>query len=446
MWVFILLVLLIPMETHHQLSQTIMGLTVIKWVGVFAVFAAIFDNLRTHRSPLLLQSRQGKFFVFFLLLLFIRWVFQGNLSNLTPLMIYISFTIFFFVTLSLVNTKERVRQVVWAIVICMLISSMYGVKQYYTQSYHGWRSAALFKDINYFSLSLVMAMPFAYYLMKTVRHKFLKIAFIGTIGINFLALVSTFSRGGFVGLAAIILVAQLISKKKIKAFIIISVLVVVGFHLLPERMINRFVDTRIVEDEVTYGAAGAATLRWNLVVSGLNMIKAHPLQGVGIGNFKYFSTEYNSSLPVNLVGHNTYIEIGAEMGLPILAIFLGMIGYTFRSLWRLRSELKFDAEFALLPNMIILSLTGFVVSATFISGQHTKLFWLLIFLTIALERIVKEQKQRENQDAIDVEASSLDGHNELAGSAKDSASAGDMMTDPTALPSGSQGGYSGGLD
>lgn len=390
MWIYLIIIFLIPMETHHQLSHTIMGLSVIKWVGVFAVAVALLENLKKQRSPMLAQTTQGKFFILFLLVVFTRWLLQGDLADYRPILIYISFPIFFLVTLSMVSTKERVRLVVWAIVICMLASSFYGLKQYFTVTYHGWRSAALFKDINYFALSLIMAMPFAYYLGKTVKQFYLRLFLYSSIPIFCIALISTFSRGGIVGLAGMVLLAQMISKKKIKTFVLLAILVFVAMYLAPERMWDRFENTRVEQGQNVHGAAAAATYRWNLMTAGFRMIEAHPFTGVGLGRFRALSVEYEPLLGVPLVAHNTYLEIAAEIGLPALFFYMGMVIFTYRDLWRLRRELSDDPKYALLPSVIMISLFGFLISSTFVSAQHTKLFWLLIFLTIALKRCVRE--------------------------------------------------------
>jgi len=445
MWIFVILIMLIPMESSPTWSRTILGFSLIKWVGLSAVLVAISENIRSQRSPMLTRTLQGKFFILFSLMVFLQW-FRANGGGIQPFLVYMSFFIFFFVTLSVVNTPSRVKIVIWAVVICMLIASQYGIRQYriVSQYYPGYRAAGSFKDINYFALSIVIALPFAYYLYKIVKQFYLKIFLASAMLIYCAALMFTLSRGAVVGVAALLLASQAVSKKKMKALIVLSIIVVLGFYFAPDSLKKRFEETKMAGEEGAIGAEASTTHRWHLFLAGVNMIKAHPISGVGIGNFKPLSVQYEPRLGQTFIAHNTYLSIAAEMGLPALFFFLGIIFYTYRTLWRLRRTLADDPEWALLPNVLIVSLFGFVVTALFLTAENTKLFWLLVFFTIALDRIVKEQKQREYQEAIDVEARSLDEADDLDRSAKGSANAGTMMADTKALPSGSQGGYSGG--
>jgi len=449
MWLYFIVILLMPMETHPIMSRVYLGFSVVKWVGFSALLVAFAGNLQMNRKPLLLGSMQGRLFI----LLFI-WVVVHSLSFsgfvlLSPIQVYISFFVFFLLTLSVVNSAERVRLLVWGIVIAMFISSLYGIKEYlfFTRMYGGGRASGTFKDFNYFALSLVIAMPFVYYLLKTVRSELVRMSFYCVMIIYSMALTVTFSRGAFVGIAAMILTTLVISKRKGKTLLVLVILVLVSIHFIPDELFERFNDIKVVEKgEYISGKLASSTNRYYLLKSGMKMIIAHPFVGIGQGNFKRMSKVYEPDLPMPYIAHNNYLQIGAELGLPALFFFMGIIFYTYRSLFRLRRQLVDDPKFALLPTVMIVSLTGFMVTSLFLSAENTKFFWLLIFLTIALERVVREQTQLEAREAIDVEANGLEGVSELAGSAKNSAIAGATVAETKALSTGVQGGWSGGQE
>jgi O-antigen ligase len=443
----ILIILLVPLETHWIGSNVFFGFSVIKWVGAFTLIAAFIENGRNRRSPMLVRSWQGRYFILLLFCVLIQFFLSQGLVLTQPIQVYMSFALFFIVILSFVNTAERMRLVVWAIVICMLIASQDSIRQYFvaTRQHAHWRVSGTFKGINYFAQSLIVAIPFAYYLLKTVKQEFLKIMLYGTLCMYIVSLMLTSSRGGIVGLGAMFLTVLIIAKKKSKALVVVIFLVVIGYQMAPDQLVRRFEQTKIVTDEKVQGAAASATHRWNLIKAGIRMVEDHPITGVGMGRFKALSSYYAPELGKKFIAHNTYLSIAAEMGLPALFFFLGIIFYTYRSLWRLRRILKNDPKYALLPSAMIVSLSGFVVAALFLTADHIKLFWLLVFLTIAFERIVKEQAQRENQYAIDVEAHSMDGAGGLGDSSEDgSASTGATAVDTKALSADTQEGCSGG--
>ncbi len=107
---------------------------------------------------------------------------------------------------------------------------------------------------------------------------------------------------------------------------------------------------------------------------------------MGLGNFKANSTYYEPLLGHKGVAHNSYIELAAELGLPALILFLSIIGFTYRDFFSMRRRLKEADLDPLLPNVLMVALTAYVVAGTFLSGQNTKLFWLLVFLSIAIKR------------------------------------------------------------
>jgi O-antigen ligase len=430
----------------------IMGFSVIKWAGGIAILLSLIESLKMSRSPQLASSPQGKVFIILIVLNFTYWLIAGNLSLNHPIQTYLSFTMLFFLTMTFVNSRKRLRLAVWAIILTMLYASQLSVRQYISVMglYPIYRLSGTFKDVNYFALSILIVIPFAYYLLKTVRYKIIRMSLYVSMGLYSTALMFTFSRGGIIGVAVMAVVSQVISKKKIKTLMVLSVVVVLGFYFAPDSLKNRFEDTKILEEgEAQGGAALATTHRYNSILAGLNMIKANPLTGVGLGNFRSLSLQYGVEKSQAFIAHNTYISIAAEQGLPALVLFMSIIAFTYRSLWRLRRDLRGDEELALLPSVMIVSLSGFVVAALLLTAENTKFFWLLVFLTIALERIVKEQKQREDQDAIDVEAQRFGDDEELAdteSSGKSNGVSASTADGAQSFPPRRQKGWSGGLD
>jgi O-antigen ligase len=454
--IYFLLLLLIPFEKNSIIAQSFFGLSIIKWVGFMAIFVALAQNAKLNRSPQLLQTKQGKFFILLTLLVFLNSLLMGQGFVLTkPVLSFISFPIFFFVTLSIVTTVSKVRFAAWAIVLCMFIASQYSLREYlyYTRVYgSGHQSHSTFLDANYYGLSVLIAIPLAYYLYKTCAQKMFRLMFAFILVLLPLTLILSLSRGAVVGFAGVILTSLLISRKKAKAFILLSFVMLVGLFFAPDTLWKRFEGTKIFnseEDVNLQGAAASSQFRWFILSSGFRMIEDRPLTGVGLGNFKSLSTVYEPRLTRSFIAHNTYLSIAAELGLPALLFFLAIIAYTYRSLWRLRKILIDDPRLALLPNVLIVSLSGFVISATFLSAEYTKLFWLLIFLTIALERIVKEDKEREYNDILAVDAKKLGGHVVMDGAAGTDDSNIDSASDTSgtqAMPPRRPEGWAGGRD
>ena len=410
---YLLLILLIPFEVQATLSKSLFGFTIIKWIGLLAVVIALLNNIKTQRGARLAQSVQGKFFLMLLVLVLLSWSLEGYWHFTSHLQVFISFAVFFFVTLSLVNTVDKARLVIWAVVIGMFLASLDVITDYrwmYMTYGNAIRPGGLFKDPNYFAISVIMALPFAYYLLKTSTREILRFILYGILVLDSVALVLSLSRGAFVGLAGMILIAVLLSKKKTRTSIILGAIILVTMAFAPDRLWNRISETRISQDEPVYGTAASTTRRWHLLSAGLKMVAAKPIQGVGLGKFKSNSIHYEPILGYPGVAHNTYIEFVAELGIPALLLFIGLIFYAYRDLLQIRQRFKDDPDLWLLSTALIVSLTGFVIAGAFVSGGNTKIFWLIIFLTIALKRClipVVDLRQEEVQHNVSARYGSI---------------------------------------
>lgn len=445
--IYLLLILLIPFEVQQTLSKSIMGFTIIKWVGFLAVLAAFAYNAKSGRGAQIFSSTQGKLFGCLLFVVVLSWLSQGYWVITQPLQIFIAFTIFFFVTLSMVTSIDRTKAVFWTIVICMLLATFDVITDYlfFHRAYGiSARPGGLFKDPNYYGVSAVIALPLVYYLAKTTMNKFFRFGFYATMFLYVVGIALSASRGAILGTGVMLVIALFLSKYKVRAFFVVTLLVVVGVVVAPENVVSRFSNTYVAEDEAVSGTAASTTRRFQLYKAGWLMILDHPLQGVGLGLFKSESINYVPQLVGPGVAHSTYIELGAELGLPGLFLFLGIIAFTYRGLLRLRKLYFYDDQLRLLYTSMLVALSGYVVSGAFLSAHNTKLFWLLVFLTIALERIAKEHKQQEYQEANGFDLDSLYGSDEGGDSSDESVGSGTLMLGSEALLTGSQQGYHGG--
>jgi len=126
---------------------------------------------------------------------------------------------------------------------------------------------------------------------------------------------------------------------------------------------------------------------------GLRMVAAHPLFGIGLSNFKREErcfAKYGEE--PRHIAHNSYLEVAAELGLPALLAFGGVLICSFRTLGHVRRAanrqgLLFLRQAAL---GIHAGLLGAAVSIFFVSGQYQKLLWLMVFLSMCLPTLLTE--------------------------------------------------------
>jgi O-antigen ligase len=92
--------------------------------------------------------------------------------------------------------------------------------------------------------------------------------------------------------------------------------------------------------------------------------------------------------------HNTFIQAGAELGVPGLLFFVGLILSAFRALrsaGRGRRSPDGGPSSAALASALTASLLGFVVGAFFLSLAYSEMLYTLIALAVAARKTSVER-------------------------------------------------------
>jgi hypothetical protein len=380
MLAYYLLLILAPFWQYSRLPQFGESLTLIKLVGVLSVLAAL-ARLMVHPRPLYL-FRWAESRLFFLLT-GIALVSAAALSlsgwAYSPLFSYASVAAFLFITLVFVDSIPRMQAA-----CCVIALSLLAASAYVFTAYFRWgadRPGGIFGDANYFALAAICFLPASLKLAPTVRglQKW-------TLALASLAMIAAIllgaSRGGLLSLAccAAYFVAQSQRRVALMAGMVFAAVPLIA--LLPQTGLDRFT-------EQSYGAKVSTDARWNLLKAGWSMVEQHPLTGVGLGNFKPLSGVYEETIVEGQIGHNTYLEIAAELGIPALIVFVLLLWCAWRSA-RLTAEYfqqAGESQAEGLARGFEIGIACFAVGAAFLSAEYSKQFWMLIFLTVALKRI-----------------------------------------------------------
>jgi O-antigen ligase len=126
-----------------------------------------------------------------------------------------------------------------------------------------------------------------------------------------------------------------------------------------------------------------------------NLIAEHPFVGLGPTNFQprfIFNAplmHHGATMRIEeLTAHNTYLHVGAEIGLFGLLLALALVGLFFYRSWWLRSHLKDTPHFPLLIALTAMFVAAFARSQfeTDIAFQHGNLYKnLMIILMLAIQ-------------------------------------------------------------
>ena len=141
------------------------------------------------------------------------------------------------------------------------------------------------------------------------------------------------------------------------------------------------------------------------------MVEAHPVEGVGAGNFHTSSIHYLLVQPGLLrrsdfivdtqkVAHNVYLQTWAELGAIGLALLLILVFAVLRSGFRaIRAFEKLgDLQMEILARAQVVAVIGLLASLFFSSDEYKKQLWLLLamlptMLAIARGAVVSERER-----------------------------------------------------
>jgi putative inorganic carbon (HCO3(-)) transporter len=204
------------------------------------------------------------------------------------------------------------------------------------------------------------------------------------------ALVLTYSRGGVIAVAAMLLGAALLGFVRWRTLVFAGVVVLAVVVIAAPTFVSRVLSIGNAADlfaESGDEAEGAIVGRATSNLAAFNVLVDHPLLGVGPGLYgPYYSVAYANRLGLRHFdeprrAHNLFLEVGAETGILGLVTFGAVLVSVAYPLLRLRRVWRrLNAEHANLVTAILLALLGYLASGMFLHLAYERYLWLLIAL------------------------------------------------------------------
>jgi len=133
-------------------------------------------------------------------------------------------------------------------------------------------------------------------------------------------------------------------------------------------------------------AADSARQRFEILKTGLRIAASHPLLGVGIGCYREANARYAPELGEH-DAHNTYVSLAAEMGLPGLLLWLGLVGSVMIQVRRRRADLAADDR-TIHALWIHRAVIGYLVAGIFASYAGLTMFYLFLGILWAASNVL----------------------------------------------------------
>ena len=332
------------------------------------------------------------------------WI-TGSVDVLTNQ--YVKAVAFFWLVGALTTTEKRLRTLAWTLVLCAIPLAATGVRNYFfgevlttgvpglTRIYGYMGGSGLAANPNDLALMLNLIIPIAAAMMIATRNFALRAVAGLAMLLSVAAVILTFSRAGFLTLAAIavMLLAVMIRRHSSGAAAFLFAVALVAPVLMPDAYFERLSTiTNIQADET-----GSAQGRWADVVASAGIVAQNPIVGAGIGNDLLALNDYRGRDTFRSV-HNAYLQYAVDLGLPGLLLFAWLHILCFRGVRRLERLAQRDEAFRTLGPLaagIQVSLVGFFVAAMFHPIAYQFYFFTIAGLAVALKNTARASAVEE---------------------------------------------------
>jgi O-antigen ligase len=223
------------------------------------------------------------------------------------------------------------------------------------------------------------------------RRRSLRIAAVVIAVLGAAVAVMTLSRGGFVTLlVASVMILIRVPSRRLGAMLVMLAATALGLALFAS-------DTYWMRVATIWGGADAGQVsaydaegldgRWEIWKRGVTMMLQHPFLGVGGGAFDIAEGITRGTPGKWFAAHNAYLQIGAELGVAGLGLFLGLL---YRGLHNCRRAARLFGrrlpDRAALARGLEASVWVFAVGALALSMAYAHVLYVIIAVSVVLSR------------------------------------------------------------
>lgn len=256
-------------------------------------------------------------------------------------------------------------------------------------------AAAFFYDANDLAMLIVCTLPLVLFLWRRPAGRVERLLLGAATVLLMLTFGLTASRGGFLGFLAVAgyLLFRLRGISRATRLGSVAALALLLVVLASDRYFARI--QTMLHPSTDYNWIGQSnTGRMAIWERGVEYMLSHPITGLGIGMFpraegtlapearalRWYGRSFQWSAP-----HNSFIQIGAEVGVLGLILFVALLVSAYRTLAATRRWSS--GELAVVAQLLTGSLVGFVVTASFLSQAFSAYLYALLGMIVGTARI-----------------------------------------------------------
>lgn len=311
---------------------------------------------------------------------------------------FIKTVVMYVVIAGSVRGSRDVERLAFIYYLSAVIYAVVVLTRFNLGSGNAWRLGDLYYyDANDFATFAASAMPIGLFFAHSGRRLMTRIFAAIALVLLTVAFVYSGSRGGFLAILAmgafvVIRYTAIAVRWRVSAFVLVALVflaVASGEYWRQMGTIGSDADYNQTEESG----------RLQIWSRGIGYMLDNPLLGVGANNFSVAEGTLSPLAQRQQFGvgvrwnaaHNTFVQIGAELGIPGLLIFVALLGTVFAALRGSKRQRRRNPAFrgrALeLRQALMASLIGFVVGAFFLSLAYHEMLYTLIALAVGMAKI-----------------------------------------------------------
>ncbi len=414
-----LVLIILPIILYAAFRKPVIGAGLWLWSSAFNINALIygfaasityskFFALVTIISIFINSKSVGRFrFDIISVLVFFLFVI-ATLSNINPIgnvdlanlrwVFYFKIVLLYFITVLVLEKKSHFYFFCWILLLSIgIMASMEGIKFIFSAGSHRFAQLdGISGDNNFFGVMIVTLLPLVYYLYLETRDKKLKLILLGFIPLLILGLISTYSRGAFIGLCTLMFFSWKGSNRKIIWLLAGLTLGIIFTALTPEVWLSRM---NTIESANEDGSFMGRVVAWKMAV----LIAQDYFLGGGFHAIEHLEVWFKYSDMLDRLDfietpppdpefyhsfHSVYFQILGNHGFPGLTLFLGIIIIAYLKLAKIIkfTTNKEDYEWMLnLAKMLKYSLVAYSVTGAAVNVAYFDFFYAIIAFIVVLD-------------------------------------------------------------
>jgi len=343
--------------------------TVVKVAGALC-FASFAVQLATRRMRLRLDATHAML-LGILSLVLVATVAATALDTAALITVrYASYVGLYFVLTAFAGDHRTLERFVWVLSVASAVAGALAVRNLLIG--FDTRATPTYGDANDLAYILSSTLPLTLWLLRC--HGVRRLAVLAVVAVISIADVLTLSRGAAVGLGSALVWTAVAHRSQLRA--VLAPLMIVAISIGVVALTQQARITTALRDKGIV-AASNVDHRFDAWRSALLLIESHPLIGVGPGSFQLYTATVDNRPPTPddpTVVHNAYLEVGAEIGTPALAL---LIAYVLTTVFRLRTAIRQEVGPPSLAIAVTASMIVAVTAALTLSEQYYAPLWLM---------------------------------------------------------------------